>query len=320
MSRTRTSMWRGTTTATHGTSWMANAFPIGSSSARRPTTPTSCRTGRRCSNLAHVIGDFTWTGWDYLGEVGLGRVSYGEDSGLLMGDYPWLAAWCADIDITGRRRALSYLRETVFGLRSEPHVSVQDPGRHGITPTHLGLSGEPWLEGLASWSWPGFEGHAVTVDVMSDADDVELLVNGVSVGKAAGRSSDGFRTTFETTFEPGEIVAIAYRDGTEVARTALQSGTGLVGIDVRADRTQIRADDTDLAYIEITLVDGDGRRAPHRGSGHHGRGRRSPASYWVWAAPTLVQKRRSGSPPTIRIKDEPLPSCDRLRRARSPSS
>ena len=209
-------------------------------------------------NLAHVIGDFTWTGWDYLGEVGLGRVSYGEDSGLLMGDYPWLAAWCADIDITGRRRALSYLRETVFGLRSEPHVSVRDPGRHGITPTHLGLSGEPWLEGLASWSWPGFEGHTVTVDVMSDADDVGLLVNGVSVGRQPAGLLEGFRTTFETTFVPGEIVAIAYRDGTEVARTALQSGTGLVGIDVRADRTQIRADDTDLAYIEIMLVDGNG--------------------------------------------------------------
>ena len=210
-------------------------------------------------NLPHLIGDFTWTGWDYLGEVGLGRVSYGEDSGLLMGDYPWLAAWCADIDITGRRRALSYLRETVFGLRSEPHVSVRDPGRHGTTPTHLGLSGEPWLEGLASWSWPGSEGHSVTVDVMSDADDVELLVKGASVGRQPAGLPHCYRATFETTFEPGEIVAIAYRDGAEVARTALQSGTGLAGIDVRADRTRIRADDTDLAYIEITFVDSDGR-------------------------------------------------------------
>ncbi len=208
---------------------------------------------------AHVIGDFTWTGWDYLGEVGLGRVSYGQDNGLLMGDYPWLAAWCADIDITGHRRALSYLRETVFGLRSEPHVSVHDPGRHGTTPTHLGLSGEPWLEGLASWSWPGFEGHAVTVDVMSDADEVELVVNGVSVGRQPTGLAHCCRATFETTFEPGEVLAIAYQDGAEVARTALQSGTGLAGLDVRADRTQIRADDTDLAYIEITLVDRDGR-------------------------------------------------------------
>jgi beta-galactosidase len=209
--------------------------------------------------LAHVIGDFTWTGWDYLGEVGLGRVEYGEDSGLLMGDYPWLAAWCADIDITGQRRALSFLREIVFGLRAEPHVSVQDPMRHGETPSHLGLAGEPWLEGLASWSWPGSEGRPVTVDVLSDADEVQLLVNGVSVGRKPAGPPHGFRTTFETIFEPGEIVAVAYGEGIEVARTALQSGTGLAGIDVRVDRTEIRADDTDLAYIDITLVDGDGR-------------------------------------------------------------
>jgi beta-galactosidase len=209
--------------------------------------------------LPHVIGDFTWTGWDYLGEVGLGRVEYGENSGLLMGDYPWLAAWCADIDITGQRRALSYLRETVFGLRSEPHVSVRDPARHGATPSHLGLAGEPWLEGLASWSWPGFEGRPVTVDVMSDADEVELLVNGTSVGRQPAGKPHRFCAKFETTFELGEIVAVAYRDGAEVARTALRSGTGLAGLDVRADRTQIRADDTDLAYIDIALVDGEGR-------------------------------------------------------------
>jgi len=209
--------------------------------------------------LPHVIGDFTWTGWDYLGEVGLGRVEYGGESGLLMGDYPWLAAWCADIDITGQRRALSYLRETVFGLRSQPHVSVRDPARHGATPSHLGLAGEPWLEGLASWSWPRFEGRPVTVDVMSDADEVELLVNDTSAGRHPAGRPHRFRVTFETIFEPGEIVAVAYRDGAEVARTCLRSGTGLAGLDVRADRTHIRADDTDLAYIDITLVDGEGR-------------------------------------------------------------
>ncbi len=130
-----------------------------------------------------------------------------------MGDYPWLASWCADIDITGQRRALSYLRETVFGLRSEPYISVRDPKRHGASATHLGLAGEPWLEGLASWSWPGFEGRPVTVDVMSDADEVELLVNGTSLGRQPAGQSHRFRTTFETTFEPGEIVAVAYWRG-----------------------------------------------------------------------------------------------------------
>ena len=223
--------------------------------------------------LPHVIGDFTWTGWDYLGEVGLGRVEYGEDGGLLMGDYPWLASWCADIDITGHRRTLSHFREIVFGLRTEPHISVRNPALHGLTPTHLGLTGEKWLEGLASWSWPGHEGSPVTVDVLSDADEVELLVNGSSIGRQPTGEANRFRTKFDTTFEPGEIVAVAYRDGSEVGRTALRSGTGLAGIDVRADRSEIRADDTDLAYVTITLVDDGWTAAPLRRSGRHRRGR-----------------------------------------------
>ena len=61
----------------------------------------------------HVIGDFTWTGWDYLGEAGVGRTIHTEadleqgGAGFL-GEYPWLTAWCGDIDITGGRRPQSW--------------------------------------------------------------------------------------------------------------------------------------------------------------------------------------------------------------------
>ena len=51
-----------------------------------------------------------------------------------MGGYPWLTAWCGDIDITGHRRPQSYYREIVFGLRSDPYVAVRRPQHHGKTP------------------------------------------------------------------------------------------------------------------------------------------------------------------------------------------
>ena len=62
----------------------------------------------------HVIGDFTWTGWDYLGEVGVGRVMWPDEVSDdaepgFMAPYPWLTAWCGDIDITGHRRPASVL-------------------------------------------------------------------------------------------------------------------------------------------------------------------------------------------------------------------
>ncbi|WP_066281265.1 glycoside hydrolase family 2 [Arthrobacter sp. OY3WO11] len=53
---------------------------------------------------AHVIGDFTWSGWDYLGEVGVGRVRYEGESDAFDGEYPWLTSWSADLDMTGCRR------------------------------------------------------------------------------------------------------------------------------------------------------------------------------------------------------------------------
>jgi len=71
----------------------------------------------------NVIGDFTWTGWDYLGEVGIGATAFAEESDAvpaLEREFPYLTAWCGDLDITGHRRPISYYREIVFGLRSEP--------------------------------------------------------------------------------------------------------------------------------------------------------------------------------------------------------
>lgn len=57
-----------------------------------------------------ILGDFTWTGWDYLGEVGVGRLDYGDaPKGMgFYGEYPWLTAHCGDFDITGQRLPISY--------------------------------------------------------------------------------------------------------------------------------------------------------------------------------------------------------------------
>ena len=89
----------------------------------------------------HVIGDFTWTGWDYLGEAGVGRVTTADDptAGQFGAPYPWLLAHVGDIDITGHRRPASYYREIVFGLRSDPYIAVLRPERHGRE-----LSATPW--------------------------------------------------------------------------------------------------------------------------------------------------------------------------------
>ncbi|OHV45714.1 DUF4982 domain-containing protein [Pseudofrankia sp. BMG5.36] len=221
------------------------------------------RNWRLVQDNSHVIGDFTWTGWDYLGEPGIGRVEYQSDpeasAGAMLGHqgpYPWLAAWCGDIDITGHRRPASYYREIVFGLRAEPFIAVHRPERYG-EPVRL-ATWWSWSDSLASWSWDGREDKPVRVDVYSAADEVELLVNGRSVGRAPAGEKNRFIAAFDTVYEPGELTAVAYADGHETGRMSLRSATGDVRLDVTVDRARITADDRDLAFVAVSLVDAEG--------------------------------------------------------------
>jgi len=205
----------------------------------------------------HVIGDFTWTGWDYLGEAGVGRVTTADDptAGQFGAPYPWLLAHVGDLDITGHRRPASYYREIVFGLRSDPYIAVLRPERHG---RELSKTPWAWSDTVGSWSWAGAEGKPVTVEVYSDADEVELLLDGASLGIEPAGEKNRFRAEFEVTYAPGELTAVARTAGEETGRFSLRSATGPVLLAAAVDRREIRADDEDLAYLQITLQDAEG--------------------------------------------------------------
>ena len=200
----------------------------------------------------HVIGDFTWTGWDYLGEVGVGRPQYADEPGGFAGDYPWLTAWVGDLDITGVRRPASYYREIVFGLRSTPYLAIRRPEGYG---RHMVSSPWAWTDSLSTWTWAGREGKPMVVEVYSDADEVELLLNGNPLGR---KPLSRYRTEFEVPFTPGTVTAVAYRDGAETGRSELRTASGEVRLAVTVDRPVISAGVDDLAFVDITLVDADG--------------------------------------------------------------
>lgn len=207
----------------------------------------------------NVIGDFTWTGWDYLGEVGIGATSYAEDpaaNGALEREFPYLTAWCGDLDITGWRRPASYYREIVFGLRTEPAIAVVRPERHGQTVTMQ--SPWAWSDSVDSWTWPGFEGAPVTVEVAADADDVALLLDGVEIARGPVGEHRPKLASFEIVYQPGTLEAVAYRSGAEVGRTSLITATGPTLLVATADRSILRADDTDLAFVAVELRDASG--------------------------------------------------------------
>jgi hypothetical protein len=206
--------------------------------------------------LDHVIGDFTWTGWDYLGEAGIGRVDYTDEPGYeptgTVGPYPHLLAGCGDIDITGHRRPVSYYREIVFGLRTQPYLAVHPPGHHGRPTATTPWS---WDDSVSSWTWDAEPGAPITVDVYAPAEEVELLRDGVSLGVAAVGAEKAFRARFETEYHPGELVAIARNGGAEVGRATLRTA-GEVGLVAAAEESELSADG--IGFVRISLADADG--------------------------------------------------------------
>lgn len=207
----------------------------------------------------HLIGDFTWTGWDYLGEVGIGRIGYDDEDPVsegipgIVAPYPWLVSHTGDIHITGVRRPASYYREIVFGLRQEPFIAVQ---RLENAHKQIAYSGPwSWSDTVDSWTWDGHEGTEVDVEVYSAAGEVELMLNGESLGR---QPTVEFRAQFTATYEPGDLVAIAYADGEESGRTALRSASGPLHLEVEADRSEITATDSDLAFVSVRLTDDSG--------------------------------------------------------------
>jgi beta-galactosidase len=211
--------------------------------------------------LPSVIGDFTWTGWDYLGEAGIGRTDHSGEgaSGAFHGEFPWRFAWCGDIDITGHRRPQSYLREIVFGLRADPYLTVLRAEHQRRPNAHS----SPWSypDVVSSWSWPGHEGEVLEVEVLAAADEVELLLDGTSLGRQPAGADHGFRAAFEVTYQPGELEAVAWTAGEVTGRTSLRSASDEVRLQVEVDGVELAVGSHDLAYVEVTLVDEAG--TPH---------------------------------------------------------
>ncbi len=197
-----------------------------------------------CKQLPQLIGDFGWAAWDYLGEAGVGQHRYGEALDYdLYGAYPWRTAGCGDFDLIGDRRPVSYWRQIVWGLRKEPYLAVQDPAHYGEkqSPTRWG-----WSDALHSWNYRGNEGKPIVVEVYSDADEVELLLNGRSVGKQKPVRN---KALFETVYTPGELTAVNLRGGKPAEIDRLTTASDVV-----------HPEQTDLGdgIIEISVKDENG--------------------------------------------------------------
>lgn len=201
--------------------------------------------------LPHVIGDFIWTAWDYLGEAGLGRV-VADGKPTYAAPYPYHLAHVGDFDICGFKRPQSYYRDLLWGLRTAPFIGVLDPQFAG---KQLGFTPWGWRPVLDSWTFPGAEGRPTQVDIYAVDEEVELFVNDVSVGRKPAGAASQNRVTFDVIYQPGTIEAVGFSAGKETSRTILKTTGAPVALRLKPDRSTMRCEYGDLAYVTVEVVD-----------------------------------------------------------------
>lgn len=202
----------------------------------------------------HVLGDFTWTGYDYLGEAGCGIFHY-DNAVNFSSVYPERAAYIGDLDLIGYRRPISYLREIVYGIRKDPYIAVERLDKYGLS-----CSKTPWMhkDTIASWTWYGYEGKPALVDIYADAEEVELFLNGQSLGRKPAGEPHAFTASYELCYEPGTLTAVSYINKKETGRHTLVTAGTDIQLCVNADRTVLHADGEDLCFLTISLADSTG--------------------------------------------------------------
>ena len=213
--------------------------------------PAICREWDVIERCPNVIGEFTWTGWDYLGETGIGISKYAPVKPMEEAQYPNQLAYCGDIDITGFRRPMSYLRQIVYEKRKTPYIAVQNPNHYGEAQVKT-----PWMLSDASrcWNWETCEKKPVVVEVYSAAEEVELWINGRSAGKKAAGKNAGYRVLFDTVYESGKIEAAAYENGVEVGRDVLYSASEKRHLQIEQEERY----GNELAFYNIFMLDENG--------------------------------------------------------------
>lgn len=215
----------------------------------------------------YVIGDFIWTGIDYIGESGIGRHYYeGQVSGehWVQPLWPWHGSLCGDIDLIGHRKPISYYRDMLYNaaVSDTPYlyVAVREPdGYRGKVKTTM-WGTWPTYE---SWNWGGHEGKPIEVEVVSTLPRVALFLNGKKMGEKQVSRKSEYKAVFQLPYTPGTIIAVGYdNDGKEQKRDTLSTAGKPVAIRLQADRTCINADRQDLAYVTAELVDMEGNVVP----------------------------------------------------------
>lgn len=173
---------------------------------------------------SYVAGEFVWTGWDYIGEP----TPY----------YQARSSYTGIIDLAGFKKDRFYLYQAHW--RSE------------LPMVHI----------LPHWNWPERNGKVTPVHVFTSGDEVELFLNGKSLGKKK-KGKYEYRLRWDKVFyEPGVLKAVAYKNGTQWAIKSVKTTGKPAKLEASADRDTITADGKDLSFVTVKICDKEGQTVP----------------------------------------------------------
>ncbi len=185
-------------------------------------------------DLDYNMGQFVWTGFDYLGEPS----PYDTDA------WPSHSSYFGIIDLASIPKDRYYLYRSKWN-----------------TNDHT-------LHILPHWNWEGREGEVTPVYVYTDSPKAELFINGKSQGirekKTGGSNMERYRLMWnETVYEPGEVKVVAYNaDGSVAGEKTVKTAGKPHHLVLTPNRTSLKADGEDLVYITVQVADKDGNIVP----------------------------------------------------------
>jgi len=189
-----------------------------------------------------------WTGWDHLGEMGIGFWYYGSNDQDFAKPYPWLVSGAGAIDLIGNPTGEALRAKAVWEKTDEPLI--------GVCPYMDGPLVKAMWRGSNSipcWSWPGQEGKDGQVEVFTSAPVCRLYLNDQLIGEKKVKDC---LAVFDVTYQPGTLKAVTVgADGKEHSAT-LESATGDTRIAARAEGKTHRAGQ--LLFVDVALTGENG--------------------------------------------------------------
>ncbi|MBK1875829.1 glycoside hydrolase family 2 TIM barrel-domain containing protein [Pelagicoccus mobilis] len=197
-----------------------------------------------------VIGEFIWTGFDYIGEP----TPFAWDEHKSGGAWPSRSSYFGAIDLCGFPKDRYYLYKSQWN--SQPLV-------------HL----------LPHWNWDASKGETIPVYAFSNCEEVELIANGKSLGRRKVGvdttpipvnfyNSDlevfesKYRLRWDVPYVPGAVKAIGYSDGEIVSEDSIKTAGPAHSLELQLEDGRIHNDGYDLAFVQVHVVDKDGNLCP----------------------------------------------------------